>query len=341
MNSGTRCLAAPRVESCCALWLAPGGRRRFQFSEPFFDTSFIGPYGYNGRQVIQAAYLMGDFFVHPKLRLVGGARAESTRAASVRMGTYDAAWQTERWPYFPADFSPTFFQAAPASLQRDEPRGGEPFLITSVRPDGGDLRGRLPEARPRAFAARQDGSLFEVLLRLDTLLFDADAARLHLIFRGSFDIDEGDASGLFVLRDEREGEITLADLALRVAALAEIRLAPTATAPALEKAPPPPPTAFQLASRLGAPSSSARWARTALRAAPTAGKGFIVVTATAARATVAAEASVGTAAVARAATARRCMFSATGTLSASTCAPASRTARSPRSSRASSPRAIS
>jgi outer membrane receptor protein involved in Fe transport len=58
---------------------APGGRRRFQFSEPFFDTSFIGPYGYNGRQVIQAAYLMGDFFVHPKLRLVGGARAESTR----------------------------------------------------------------------------------------------------------------------------------------------------------------------------------------------------------------------------------------------------------------------
>jgi outer membrane receptor protein involved in Fe transport len=58
---------------------APGGRRRFQFGDPLFDTSFIGPYGYNGRQVIQAAYLMGDFFVHPKLRLVGGARAESTR----------------------------------------------------------------------------------------------------------------------------------------------------------------------------------------------------------------------------------------------------------------------
>jgi outer membrane receptor protein involved in Fe transport len=58
---------------------APGGRRRFQFGDPLFDTSFIGPYGYDGRQVIQAAYLMGDFFVHPKLRLVGGARAESTR----------------------------------------------------------------------------------------------------------------------------------------------------------------------------------------------------------------------------------------------------------------------
>lgn len=58
---------------------APGGRRRFQFGEPFFDTSFIGPYGYSGRQIIQAAYAMGDFFVHPHLRLVGGARVETTR----------------------------------------------------------------------------------------------------------------------------------------------------------------------------------------------------------------------------------------------------------------------
>lgn len=58
---------------------APGGRRRFVFNEPFFDTSFIGPYGYTGRQVIQAAYGMGDFFVHPRLRLIGGARVESTR----------------------------------------------------------------------------------------------------------------------------------------------------------------------------------------------------------------------------------------------------------------------
>lgn len=190
--------------------------------------------------------------------------AWSQRAA--QLGTYDRAWKRERWPYFPADFNPAFFQAAPTSLQRDEPRGGEAFLITSVRPDGGDLRGRLPEARPRAFAARLDGSLFEVLLRLDTLLFDADAARLHLTFRGSFDIDEGDASGLFVLREDHDAEITLADLALRLAALPEIRLAPTATGPVIEKAAPPPPTAFHLASRLGAPPAALVFAARAAQA---------------------------------------------------------------------------
>jgi outer membrane receptor protein involved in Fe transport len=58
---------------------APGNRRRFAFSEPLFDTSFVGPYGYDGRQVIQAAYGMADFFVLPKLRLIGGARYETTR----------------------------------------------------------------------------------------------------------------------------------------------------------------------------------------------------------------------------------------------------------------------
>jgi outer membrane receptor protein involved in Fe transport len=58
---------------------APGGRRRFEFQEPLFDTSFIGPYGYEGRQVIQAAYGMVDANVLPWLRLTGGMRAETTR----------------------------------------------------------------------------------------------------------------------------------------------------------------------------------------------------------------------------------------------------------------------
>jgi len=58
---------------------APGGRRRFDFLEPIFDTSFIGPYGYDGRQVIQAAYAMTDLNVTSWLRLVGGVRGETTR----------------------------------------------------------------------------------------------------------------------------------------------------------------------------------------------------------------------------------------------------------------------
>jgi uncharacterized protein YjbI with pentapeptide repeats len=187
-------------------------------------------------------------------------------ARGALLGTYDRTWKRERWPYFPADFDPAFFQAAPAALQREEPRGAEAFLITSVRPGGADLRGRLPEARPRAFAARPDGSLFEVLLRLDTLLFDADAAQLRLTFRGSFDIDDGDASRLIVLREEREGEITLADVAVQVAALAELRLAPMATRPATERATPAPSGAFHLQVRLGEPPAALVFAARAIAA---------------------------------------------------------------------------
>lgn len=60
---------------------APGGRRRFAFDEPVFDTSFIGPYGYDGRQVIQAFYAMTDLYLLPRLRLIGGGRVETTRLA--------------------------------------------------------------------------------------------------------------------------------------------------------------------------------------------------------------------------------------------------------------------
>ncbi len=60
---------------------APGGRRRFAFEEPLFDTSFIGPYGYDGRQVIQAFYAMTDLYLLPRLRLIGGGRVETTRLA--------------------------------------------------------------------------------------------------------------------------------------------------------------------------------------------------------------------------------------------------------------------
>jgi hypothetical protein len=40
-------------------------------------------------------------------------------------GTFDRAWQRHRWPCFPADFDPAYFQAAPAHLQTAHLRGEE------------------------------------------------------------------------------------------------------------------------------------------------------------------------------------------------------------------------
>jgi TonB-dependent receptor len=55
-------------------------RGRYRFQEPFFNPAappFDG-YGYDGSQDISAGYAMMDLFVHPKLRLIGGARIETT-----------------------------------------------------------------------------------------------------------------------------------------------------------------------------------------------------------------------------------------------------------------------
>lgn len=50
-------------------------------------------------------------------------------------GTYDAAWQQERFPLLAADFDPRFFQCAPED-QQTTLRGGEAVELTNLTPDG-------------------------------------------------------------------------------------------------------------------------------------------------------------------------------------------------------------
>jgi uncharacterized protein YjbI with pentapeptide repeats len=116
-----------------------------------------------------------------------------------RLGTYDEVWRKTRWPYFPADFDWLSQQAAPPSQQLDAVRGDEPFEIVGMRPDRRTLRGRLPGVRARAFVDAASGGrgFFEVRLRLDTVVFDMDACKLHLVWRG-----------LFEVADERASEVT-------------------------------------------------------------------------------------------------------------------------------------
>jgi uncharacterized protein YjbI with pentapeptide repeats len=145
------------------------------------------------------------------------------------LGSFDRAWQKDRWPYLPADCDTAFFQAAPAKLRCDEMRGDESFLLDSVRPGGASFTGTLPGVRPRAFALRRGGEPFEVLLRLDTVLFDTDAERLYLTWRGSFDVDSPtsrEIERLVVLREAVEEPRSTADIAAHLTALGEPRLAP-------------------------------------------------------------------------------------------------------------------
>ena len=189
-------------------------------------------------------------------------------ARSALLGTYGRAWLKDRWPCFPADFDPAFFQAAPERLRCDPLRGDEPFALESVRADGAGFTGTLPGMRPRAFVLRGPEGFFEVLLRLDTVVFDTDAERLYLTWRGSFEVERagGPVDRVFVVREDLGAPRAAADVAASLTALDEPRLAPASEG---EKARVEPESAesFRLADHLSAFAASAGAGIFAARAA--------------------------------------------------------------------------
>jgi uncharacterized protein YjbI with pentapeptide repeats len=132
-------------------------------------------------------------------------------ARASKLGKYDGAWLRERWPYFPADFDWGYFNSAPAEQQIAYPRGDEPFSLSAVSPTVPVLRGRLPGLAPRAYTVATAGhALHEIPLRLDTVWFDADAARVVLVWRGLVEVSAEHApelAALFVC-DDRLGSTT-------------------------------------------------------------------------------------------------------------------------------------
>lgn len=104
-----------------------------------------------------------------------------------KAGTYDDAWLATRWPWFPADFDWSFFNAAPPDQQFASLRGDEGLAFENMHPDHPVFRCRLPGVAARAFLRRaHDGEEThdEVPLRLDTVWADVAAEKLILVWRG-------------------------------------------------------------------------------------------------------------------------------------------------------------
>lgn len=138
------------------------------------------------------------------------------------LGSFDAKWRQERWPYLPANLDERFFQAAPPHLRCEHLRGDEPFSIDGVRADGKRFSGELPGLRARVFVVRGEADPFEVLLHLDTVVFDTDAVQLSLTWRGSFELDrsEGTLERIVVLREDLRSPCSAEDLAAKIELLA-------------------------------------------------------------------------------------------------------------------------
>jgi uncharacterized protein YjbI with pentapeptide repeats len=177
-------------------------------------------------------------------------------ARASKLGTYGSAWARARWPYFPEDFDPSFFQAAPPAQQLDYLDGDEPFELVGMHRDHPVLDGTLPRLRARCFAQKTTaagGAFHEVVLRLDTVSFDVEAGAIHLVWRGLLEVADDEASDvaeLFILTEGLSApRVGLAEAQAKYRAqrlpLPPVADDPDAPAPANDPAEPPAQSAHE------------------------------------------------------------------------------------------------
>ena len=114
-----------------------------------------------------------------------------------KLGTYDAGWLKERWPWLPQDFDYSYFNAAPEKQwMPGYLRGDEELSFENMHPTVPRYGSRLPGLRARCFVSQStnwrvdlkpeeaEHSFREVPLQLDTLWVDMDKEKLVLVWRG-------------------------------------------------------------------------------------------------------------------------------------------------------------
>jgi uncharacterized protein YjbI with pentapeptide repeats len=217
----------PRKWERAALGLRPSKPRAFTQMPLSYEHAFGGP-GHADNPAGTGAYAQRGA-VLPNLEdpedLVTGAKSAPRpacfapiqadwQARAGRVGTYDDGWLKTRWPYFPADFDWRFFQSAPEAQQLEHLEGDEPFTIVGAHPEHGVLEGTLPGLKPRCFmltsgstsgAPGADHAFERVALSLDTVAFDTDAMKVHLVWRGVVEVTDEHApeiEWLYLAADE-------------------------------------------------------------------------------------------------------------------------------------------
>jgi uncharacterized protein YjbI with pentapeptide repeats len=110
-----------------------------------------------------------------------------------KVGTYDDKWQAERWPYYPDDFNPEFFNTAPQDQFLDEYfKGDETIEIINMHPELPGITSRMPRVRVRCFVTHQknmkagpEEDVFEeVTPKVDTLWLFPEIMRGVAMYRG-------------------------------------------------------------------------------------------------------------------------------------------------------------
>jgi hypothetical protein len=100
------------------------------------------------------------------------------------VGTYDEAWANTRAPLLPKDFDRRFFNAASYGLVAPGYlRGDEPVVVRQATPEGYWAFNLPGVANPHFRIATKLGEDRELYGNLDTVIVDADAKRLVMLWR--------------------------------------------------------------------------------------------------------------------------------------------------------------
>jgi hypothetical protein len=113
-------------------------------------------------------------------------------------GTYDEAWQQQRFPLLPTDFDVRFFNAAPADQQLEDYLPGEEIRLQNMSPALRD-RFTLPDLAPPVSVV-EGSTMFEVPTAVDTIVIAPAEQRLSVVARAVHPLtaDAGTLAAVFV-----------------------------------------------------------------------------------------------------------------------------------------------
>lgn len=125
-------------------------------------------------------------------------------------GTYSEQWRTTEFPGFFPDLNPEMFNAAEPDQRwtgRDGVPLGEPFRIWNMHPHKHCWQGQIPDWHGRCFIRQKinnEAVFKEVPLKASTVWFVPHQERLLLIYHGSIQVAEDDASDVLTLMSALE-----------------------------------------------------------------------------------------------------------------------------------------
>ena len=137
-----------------------------------------------------------------------------------KLGSYGKEWLEKRWPWLPADFDYSYFNAAhPKRWMEGYLRGDESLRFENMHPQHPVYESRLPGLRARCFVTQTTNwkvglkpeeaqtSFHEVPMVLDTVWVDMEQEKLVLIWRGSIPVRSlkfRDIENLMILTEPME-----------------------------------------------------------------------------------------------------------------------------------------